>query len=138
MNFEDMGLIHRLLLELQKEVEAGTASKPICIDLYDRLYKCCLPNAYAKEVEKVQWLVGQWPESVSKNFPVPAPKNFPGPTGLSKNIAAALYWNIAYNSLERTSKLWTGEYGDNRKRLLAWLIMVTTQNVNAQDTSPPG
>lgn len=123
----DYSKIRAALLELKAQVDAGEAKESVCGFVYDKLYLATEKNAVEYRVETVLFtnLVKSWPEAVHPVYIVPAPD--PIGQGITPSNAAAM----AYAGVMWEGSFWEGAYGDNRRRLLDWLLK-ETQNENEE------
>lgn len=115
---EARGLFLRALNKLAYDVRVDLATKSICIEMWDNARSFTYGGYHSRYfAHLLNNMTSKWPESVKPGcaYPVPAPADMN--TGDPVNDALA-----AFCVHMQSHTMWLGEYGDNRKRLLAYMV----------------
>jgi hypothetical protein len=126
----DNAVLNKYLRDMQTELDRAGGTEASTRVLLDPSCGICIPilnrmtmNGIRASValEELSYLMRGWPEYSGINgYPVKAPSDWAGWQG-EVPAAYAAYWH--YKTFDA---MWVGEYGESRKRLLTYLIEVTS------------
>lgn len=115
---EARDLFLRALDKLVFDVKVGLATKSVCLEMWENARSFTYGDYHSRHFARLlNVAMDSWPESVEPGcaYPVAAPADMN--TGDPVTDALAAFCVHMQNHT-----MWLGEYGDNRKRLLAYMV----------------